>query len=190
MPGSPGSRVGHGPSAGALQLTSCAGSWRPGRLKCSRYSVVLSTRKRQNQERKDIVNQAFHCFVRHTSQASADISFMNDPFATEPQIAVRSAERRVDEEELHRLFELAIGDRIRTTGLQFKHVRASGPVTGVSGRFVRSTAAVPLRQRTDTGVWSLLFGQKLRRTLILASLALCLLLSGFDLMGLLVLHMR
>ncbi len=136
------------------------------------------------------MDQAPGSFEPNTDGVSADVSVVDDRFATEPMTTVKPAEQQLSEEELHRSFELAISDRLH---------RVSGPLTPRphttgDGGYTASVEVVPstepLRQCGGAGMWSSLMSNPWQRGIILASLALLLLMSGFDLMGLLVLHLR
>ena len=134
---------------------------------------------------------------RNAHAVSADVSEGDDQFATESLTAVKSAEQQVSEEELLSFFEQAISDRIPAIGTCSKRVSGSltpQPHTTGDVRDTGSVDGVPstesLSKRGGAGMWSSLPGNRWQRSIILASLALLLLLSGFDLMGVLVLHMR
>ncbi len=126
---------------------------------------------------------------------------MDDQFATKPMTTVKPAEQRVSEEELLSSFEQAISDRVQA--ISAYSWRVSGPLThqprttGDRGGLVstRGTSAlpnvlVPLVDTRGAGCCASLLGKTWQRGIILASLALLLLMSGFDLMGLLVLYIR
>jgi hypothetical protein len=141
-------------------------------------------------------------------QNADSVSVVDDRFATEPMTTVQPAEQQVSEEELHRFFEQAISDRVQAISACLKCV--SGPLTHqphttgdgeglvparsyLSPRQGSSTfgsVLVPLAGTRDAGMWPSLLSKTWQRGIILVSLALLLLMSGFDLMGLLVLHMR
>ena len=128
---------------------------------------------------------------------SVNVSVVDDRFATEPLTAVKPAEQQSSEEELHRLFEQAMSDRVQAISACLH--RVSGPLTprphtALDGRCTGSVEVVPspepLRQRGGAELWSSLLSNPWQRVIILASLALLLLMSGFDLMGVLVLRMH
>jgi len=89
------------------------------------------------------------------------------------------------EEEAYTSFEAAISNRV--LALKERHISAytetsaGGSVTSAM-HIVASAAAIILHKVYSRKVW--------QRGLLLASLALMLLLAGFDLMGLLVLYVR
>ncbi len=130
-------------------------------------------------------------------QNADSVSVVDDRLATEPMTAVQPAEWQVSEEELHRFFEQAMSDRLQAISAYLKCV--SGPLTHQplttgEGRYIGSVEVVPstepLKLSGGAGMWSSLLSKTWQRGIILVSLALLLLMSGFDLMGLLVLHMR
>jgi len=134
---------------------------------------------------------------RNAHCVSADVSEVDNQFATEPLTAVKPAEQQVSEEELLRFFEQAISDRIQAISACAKRVSGSltpQPHTTGDARPTGSVDGAPSTEswskRGGAGMWSSLPGNPWQRRIILVSLALLLLLSGFDLMGVLILHMR
>ena len=141
--------------------------------------------------------QAPSYFEQNADRVSADVSVVDDRFATEPMTAVKPAEQQVSEEELHRFFEQAMSDRMQAISACFK--RVSGPLTRQpytigDGQYAGSVEGMPstkpLKLSGGAGMWSSLLSNPWQRGITLVSLALLLLMSGFDLMGVLVLHMR
>jgi len=141
--------------------------------------------------------QAPGYFKRHAHCVSAAVSEVDEQFATEALTAVTPAEQQVSEEELLSCFEQAISDRMQASSA-CPH-RLSGSLTQQSYTTgdARDTGSVDgalptesLRTRGGAGMWSSLPGHRWQGRIILASLALLLLLSGFDLMGALALLMR
>ncbi len=136
------------------------------------------------------MDQAPGSFEQNTDGVSADVSLVDDRFATEPMTVVTLTEQQVSEEELHRFFEQAISARLHSIGGPL----TPWPHTTGDGRYTTSVKRVPstepLRQCGGAGMWSSLLSNPWQRGIVLASLALLLLMSGFDLMGLLVLHLR
>ncbi len=141
--------------------------------------------------------QALAYSERKADRVTAGVSVVDDRFATEPIPVVKPAEQQLSEEELHTLFEQAISDRVQAVSARLSHI--SGPLArrphtsgyeccAASLQIAPSTE--PLRQRSDGGLWPSLLSNTWRHGITLASLALLLVMSGFDLMGLLVLHMR
>ena len=125
------------------------------------------------------------------------VSSADDRYVTEPITTVKSVEQQMSEEELHRLFEEAISDRVLVVSACLN--RISQPLTFRSqitedGRYSSSdespSAANPLRVHGSVGRWFLQTRNPWQRVTILLSLALLLLMSGFDLMGVLVLYLR
>lgn len=140
----------------------------------------------------------------HSCCVYTDSSVAEDTFATQPLIAVQPAFQQSDEEELYTSFEQAISDRLIAVNRQLSLL--SGPLvldhytTAIhEGRVPAPTCQLPQKngvvahQRGDEA--SLmdtrpLFNTPLQRAIISGSLALMLVMAGFDLMGLLVLHAR
>lgn len=129
----------------------------------------------------------------------ADMPAVEDRFVTEPIIAVEPAYRQPDEEELHTLFEQAISDRVVTVSARLKRISSSlndcqpvSPETTRQRMRQAPVAIVPSNWLPDARERTKLFSLNSlwQRSFIAASLALMLLLIGFDLMGVLVLHMR
>ena len=129
-----------------------------------------------------------------TEDLIADTSVMGDWFATMPALPVVSSQQLPDEEELHTSFEQAISDRLLIVNQQLS--LRSGPLADIQqvqvptaplkhvapDMNVRSVFALVL---PPTSAW---LGNMWQRSVIFVSLALMLMLTGFDLMGLLVLH--
>jgi len=103
----------------------------------------------------------------------------HDVFATAPMKAV--IYHQENEEELHTSFEDAISDRVLAMNRQLQ--RLSGSLAEV--RCIEPHTDVLVKQGGFT--WRAALSLRAWR---LAGLALMLVLIGFDLMGLLVLHMR
>jgi hypothetical protein len=141
--------------------------------------------------------QASGYFERNAHSVSADVSEVDDQFATEPLTAVKPAEQQVSEEELLRFFEQAISDRMqaisaysnRVSGSLIHQPHTTGD-TRDTGSVDGALSTESLRKCGGAGMWSSLPGNPWQRSIILASLALLLLMIGFDLMRVLVLHMR
>jgi len=129
----------------------------------------------------------------------ADLPAVEDRFVTEPIIAVEPAYRQLNEEELHTLFEQAISDRVVAVSARLKHISSAlndclpvTPETTSQRMHQASVEIVPSNWLPDSRetMRSLSPNSLWQRSLIIASLAVMLLLTGFDLMGVLVLHMR
>lgn len=117
-----------------------------------------------------------------------DIPVMVDSYMTQPMPVMTLPCELVDEEEVYSAFEEALSERQRA--LQWKSrllsnaslhaVRNTDPLAQQSVTFARTNVS------TDTSASN----RGWQRGLIFASLALIFILAGFDLMGLLVLHMH
>ncbi len=125
--------------------------------------------------------QASGSFEQNAHYVSADVSELDYQFATEPMTAVKPVEQQVSEEELYRSFELAFTPCSN---------RVSGSLTHQPHTTGDREGLVPARGTRGAGIWSSLLRNPWQRGVILVSLGLSLLMSGFDLMGVLVLHMR
>ena len=138
--------------------------------------------------------QASGSFEQNAHYVSADVSELDYQFATEPMTAVKPVEQQVSEEELYRSFELALTPcSNRVSGSLTHQPHTTGDTEGLVPTRDTSTfgsVLVPLAGTRGTAIWSSLLSNPWQRGVILASLALFLLMSGFDLMGVLVLHMR
>ena len=113
-----------------------------------------------------------------------------DRFATMPVLAVVPAYQPSSEEELHTSFEEAISKRSSARHRQLSHPSLSTENMYRSDRITsmyttQNSAAVPKQSRMQ-----LLPSSTWQRYMVLAGLALIFMLIGFDLMGLLILHMR
>lgn len=116
---------------------------------------------------------------------TADMPAPEDMYATAPMALLQSAYRQPDEEELHTSFEEAISDRVLAVNRQLQ--RLSGTLT--STRQVQPQTRSWLKKQVLT-LRSSSFAKAWPKGILFADLALILLMAGFDLMGLLVLHMR
>jgi len=129
----------------------------------------------------------------------ADMPAVEGRFVTEPIIAVEAAYRQPNEEELHTLFEQAISDRLVAVSARLKRISSSlkdcQPVSPkTTSQRMRQVPVAMVPSKWLPGAWestrSLSPRSLWQRSVIAAGLALMLLLIGFDLMGVLVLHMR
>jgi len=133
---------------------------------------------------------------RYVNCIYADVPAAEDQFVTEPIIAVEAIYRQLTEEELHTLFEQAISDRLLAISMQLK--RISLPLNGQQrvettsqGMRLDGAETVPSNMlRLQPRTWLSLPGKVWRRYVVLSSIALMLILTGFDLMGMLVLLAR
>ena len=113
-------------------------------------------------------------------------------YATAPMAAILPTYEPPSEEELHTSFEKAISDRVSALHGRLsrqhssihnaKHIRNTDPI--LRPHTTHSNATMQRRHITHL----LLSGWK--RNIVLVSLAVSFMLIGFDLMGLLVLHMH
>jgi hypothetical protein len=108
-----------------------------------------------------------------------------DMYATTPLVIVRTTYAQPNEEELHTSFEEAISDRVLAVNRQLRHL--SIPLTDCLS--VQSPTCALVKQQ------SLLTrltrpGYASRQAILYVAIALMLVMVGFDLMGLLVLHTR
>src|SRR6266702_7089191 len=108
-----------------------------------------------------------------------------DIYATSPLVAVRPIYRQPNEEELHSSFEEAISDRVLAVNRQLR--RLSVPLT--DNLSVQSPTSTVVKRQGLLACLTLL-GQVSRQAMLLIAIAFMLVMVGFDLMGLLVLHMR
>ena len=119
-----------------------------------------------------------------------DTSSAHNAYATAPMAAVLPSYQPPSEEELHTSFEQAISHR--TSELNERLSRYSHPALSAQsaqqrGSFVEiNTTANDLAIRPERNVLQTTW----QRFVILSGLALIFMLIGFDLMGLLVLHMH
>jgi hypothetical protein len=126
---------------------------------------------------------------------------VEDNYATIPMVAIRPLYQQTDEEELYTSFEEAISDRL--VALRGRLSRLSDPALSAQGlqydmnpclspqsKDLSAYATIPLPAVTNDKPRPVLLGTSWQHIVILASLALMCILIGFDLMGLLVLHMR
>ena len=136
---------------------------------------------------------------QYASCVYTDLPAVEDRFVTEPIITVEPAYRQLNEEELHTLFEQAISDRVVAVSTRLKRISSAlndcQPVSPETTNHRMHQAPVEIvpsnwlpDSRDRTG--SLSPDSLWQRSVIVASLAVMLLLTGFDLMGVLVLHMR
>jgi hypothetical protein len=112
---------------------------------------------------------------------TADTATPEDMYATSPVAVVRPTYTQPNEEELHTSFEEAISDRVLAVNRQLK--RLSVPLTdNLSVPSPTSTVAHQRRLSLLRRAW--------RQGMLFVAIAFMLVMVGFDLMGLLVLHLR
>jgi len=125
-------------------------------------------------------------FVDNTYAVSTDMASIGDAlYATTPMPAFRPVFQQPDEEELYTSFEEAISDRVLAVNRQLS--RLSGAHSRVRPRVSQVESGVSSR---ESGGALALVGNAWRSVVLLISVALMLVLLGFDLMGLLVLHVH
>ena len=115
---------------------------------------------------------------------TTDMPAPEDMYATAPMALLQPAYRQTDE-ELHTSFEEAISDRVLAVNRQLQ--RLSGTLT--STRQVQPQTSSWLKKQV-LALRSSSFEKAWPKGILFTALALMLLMAGFDLMGLLVLHMR
>ena len=108
-----------------------------------------------------------------------------DMYATTPLAVLCPAYGQSDEEELHTSFEEAISDRVLAVNRQLRHL--SVPLT--------DNLPVPSQMHLSIRPLSLVarpgfLKHATRKAMLGAAIAFILMMVGFDLMGLLVLHLR
>jgi hypothetical protein len=126
--------------------------------------------------------------IHSASLLSAPIE---ESYATAPMVAVSPVEHHYDEEELHTSFEQAISDRVSVLHGRLSRISAQQPIiVSQAATTTNSQASTtePLNMASLTT--RALSGNLRQRGIVLVSLALGFAMLGFDLMGLLVLHMR
>jgi hypothetical protein len=110
--------------------------------------------------------------------------------ATVPMAAVQPAYKPLDEEELHTSFEEAISDRLVVLHWRLKHLSTSS-LSSSRDPILPSTRPSVTTPGTQTATCpSSRLGKRWQGGITLIGLTLMCMLLGFDLMGLLVLHMR
>ncbi|GAC1448720.1 MAG: hypothetical protein PVSMB5_35700 [Ktedonobacteraceae bacterium] len=114
------------------------------------------------------------------------VDFQED-FATQPVQAIQLAQMPLDEEALHSSFEEAISGRLSTLAINWQQ----STVTGSLQHSALSTAIANLAATASESATCIQQRAKnWQRYVTYACLPLMFMLIGFDLMGLLVLHMR
>lgn len=138
----------------------------------------------------------FRCF--DTDAHVDENSLVEDRFATMPVLTVSPLTQPLSEEELHTSFEQAISDRLMIVNQRLNLV--SGPLTYTHPqRFQVHTGPLGHTKATHSAVYPPVPEQRphavlakggWQRTLIYGCLALMFTLIGFDLMGMLMLHVH
>jgi hypothetical protein len=114
-----------------------------------------------------------------------DAATMEDRYATTPMAVVLPIYRQLNEEELHTSFEEAISDRVLAVNKQLR--RLSGTMT--SNLYVQSQTCTAVKQGSLADCF-LALGRAWQRGILFVAIAFMLVMVGFDLMGLMVLHMH
>jgi hypothetical protein len=115
----------------------------------------------------------------------AETTTPEDMYATTPLAIVRPTYAQPNEEELHTSFEEAISDRVLAVNRQLRYL--SIPLTGslsVLSPMYTSIKPQSLVARPGLPKYAS------RQTMLSVAIAFMLIMVGFDLMGLLVLHLR
>ena len=125
-----------------------------------------------------------------TDVAEFDEKFVQDvitniksAYATVPTAVVKPAFQRADEEELHTSFEEAISDRLLALHPRLDRISQSLP-SAHDNETVQCQSVQVQQQGLSLNV------NMQQRITIFACFALMFMLTGFDLMGMLVLHMH
>jgi hypothetical protein len=137
------------------------------------------------------------CLIAETEEGTWDRLWEGDCFATMPELTAikfdQPAMQPFDEEELHTSFEQAISDRLLIVGRQLDSI--SGPLHNSRPLFTTNllnqcaapatSSKQPVKPRRFTfavNSW--------QRAIIISSLTLLSMMAGFDIMGLLMLHLH
>ncbi len=131
-----------------------------------------------------------------TDVAEFDEKFVQDvitniksAYATVPTAVVKPAFQRADEEELHTSFEEAISDRLLALHPRLDRISQSLP-SAHDNDTVECQSVQVQKQSKQQGQRLFLNVNIQQRITIFACFALMFMLTGFDLMGMLVLHMH
>lgn len=124
--------------------------------------------------------------VYDTYAVSTDMASIGDSlYATTPMPAFRPVFQQPDEEELYTSFEEAISDRVLAVNRQLSRLSRAHSSVRQSVSHVECG-----RSSRESGGALVLVGNAWQRGVLLISIALMLVLLGFDLMGVLVLHLH
>jgi len=117
-----------------------------------------------------------------------DMPVMGDSYMTQPMPVMTLPHELVDEEEVYSSFEEALSERQRALQWKLRLLSNSSlhAVRNTDPLAQQSVTSAQTNVSTDASSSSRFW----QHGLIFASLALILILTGFDLMGLLVLHMH
>lgn len=120
-----------------------------------------------------------------SSYSTIDTATMEDMYSTTPMVVVQPTYQQPDEEELHTSFEEAISDRVLAVNRQLSHLNS----VHTGNLYVRAQTSAPLKG-DGMVVRPMLPRRTWQQGMLFVAIAFMLLMLGFDLMGLLVLHMR
>ncbi len=123
--------------------------------------------------------------VDDTYAVSSDMASTGDSlFVTAPMPAFRPVFQQPDEEEVYTSFEEAISERVLAVNRQLNHLSRA------QSRVRQSVSPVECGRSSREGGALARVGNAWQSGVLLLSIALMLVLLGFDLMGLLVLHVH
>ena len=133
-----------------------------------------------------------HCIVSSpdesvddTDAVSPDMASIGDSlYVTTPMPAFGPVFEQPDEEELYTSFEEAISERVLAVNRQLSHLSRA------QSRVRQSVSQVEYGRSSREGGALARVGNAWQSGILLLSMALMLVLLGFDLMGLLVLHLH
>ena len=124
--------------------------------------------------------------VDDTYAVSTDMASIGDSlYVTTPMLAFRPVFQQPDEEELYTSFEEAISDRVLAVNWRLSHLSRTHRSVRQSVSHVECG-----RSSRESGAALARVGNAWQSGVRLISIALMLVLLGFDLMGLLVLHVH
>ena len=133
-----------------------------------------------------------HCIVCSPDESvdtygvSTDMAFIGDAlYATTPMPAFRPVFQQPNEEELYTSFEEAISDRVLAVNRRLSHLSRAHSRVRQSVSHVECS-----RSSRESGGALARVGNAWQSGVLLMSIALMLVLLGFDLMGLLVLYVH
>lgn len=125
---------------------------------------------------------------------------VEDLFATTPMMAAGPIYQQPDEEEIYTLFEQAMSDRLIAVNRQLhlmsvplvntQPLRPSTDSLGHSNPVNYAVLPTSNMEVQHTLIKPSVFGNLWQRSIIFVCMALTLMLVGFDLMGLLILHLH
>ena len=155
-----------------------------------------------------LISHSFDTSACGIDDTSSDTSQLEDGFATMPEMPAISTiptYQSLNEEELHTSFEQAISDRVLIVNKQLSRKSDTFAHTYTYAQYIQPQLAseslhhstlmvhrvpIPVQEQPQVTLFSLLLGNIWQRSLIFVCMALMFMLIGFDLMGLLVLHVH